>query len=227
MRNIILIIVLNLFYKVGICESNLEFGLQYEPQRTWILNSDYKDRYTYQTTSGEAYGLSFVYYDTTKFILESGIIFSNQGQKFTESRLYNYNSTYDSTTLNIHFDLRYIKIPVLPGISGNRSNKIFGNVNLGLQFSILNSATLIVEDTKQSPYNYNETTDFKDTYKAFTIDAALRLGINIHVTEQMLFSTLLSMDQSLSNIDKSMPVYNFPASYNRTFGGIFRISYIF
>ncbi len=203
-----------------------EVGFFYEPQATWFFFLPSPGVYESMPTFKSAFGFLYGHYGKENSGIETGILYSRQGQNFTESRVYNYNGQIDSTVLNVKFSLTYFKVPIMLKISGNPKKRFWANFNLGLQIGFLNTATLKIEDTEASPYNYNQRVDLKRYLRPIDINAVGCLGFNFKIKNEIALFTGLRYDHSIFNVSKTNPIPQAPPSNNTSFGILFGIKKI-
>jgi hypothetical protein len=195
-----------------------EVGLFYEAQQTWFFFLPSPGTYISQPTYKNSFGFLFGHYGKANSGIETGLIYSNQGQDYTRSQVYNYNSQYDSTILNVKFNLSYFKVPFILRVSGNPQRKFWINLNLGLQICLLNEAGLRIEDTKNSPYNYNQQIDLKQYLKPIDLNVVGALCFNFKIKDDFSLFSGLRFDRSFINVAKSNQFVNAPPSYSSNFG---------
>lgn len=195
-----------------------EVGFFYEPQQTWFFFLPSPGTYISKPTYKSSFGCVFGHYGKENNGLETGLIYSNQGQNYTKSQVYNYNSHYDSTTLNVFFNLSYFKIPIILRVSGNPEKKFWANINLGMQICFLNNATFKIEDTESSPYNYNQQVDLEPYLKHVDLNIVASIGFNFKIKNNFILFSGLRFDRSAFNVAKSNPYPDPPPSHSTNLG---------
>lgn len=179
-------------------------------QSTWIFSSTDFDEgglLNFESTIKSAYGLYTGYKLNAKFGLESGAIYSFQGQRYV---------TEGNSLANYKTDLEYLKIPLLFNYQTDPSKKFSIISQIGFQFSILLNA----ESSRShvfGPYS-PKLVDVKDFYNSLPIELVLGLGVQMNFNKYAI-RLLIRPDYSLTDIEKTdkKPGLRSPSS-NFTFG---------
>ncbi len=140
-------------------------------------------------TARTAFGLDLAYVFHSRYTLQSGIIYSNQGQLYGTAG--NENAKYKTT-------LDYFKIPLLLGWRSSSESRFGIYVQGGFQLSLLNKA----ESSRDRVfYYYNpDTKDVKDYYNSTNVDAVIAAGLDVMFHESHL-RILVRADVSLNDIE--------------------------
>ncbi|MBK8485921.1 MAG: PorT family protein [Saprospiraceae bacterium] len=180
-------------------------GLNGAIQNTWIFCSTDFDEggiLDFETTFRTAFGLDLGYQFTPNYGLQTGILYSQQGQKYT---------TAGNTNANYTTDLSYLKIPVLFCYTHKPLGKLSFIAQAGFQFSLLTEA--LSSRDRSFLYYSPGYVDVKDSYASVPIEIVLAVGIQMNF-ENMNVSLLIRPDYSLTDIEKTekKPGLRSPAS---------------
>ncbi|HRG67245.1 MAG: PorT family protein [Saprospiraceae bacterium] len=179
-------------------------------QSSWIFCSTDFDEgglLDFESTIKQAFGIYTGYQFTPKFALESGAIYSFQGQHYV---------TEGNSLANYKTDLEYLKIPLLFNYQTDPSKKFSIISQIGFQFSLLLNA----ESSRYQvfgPYS-PKLEDVKDFYSSLPIDLVLGFGVQMNFKNYAV-RLLIRPDYSLTDIEKTdkKPGLRAPSS-NFTFG---------
>lgn len=169
-------------------------GLNGALQLSLIFNSDDHDKggeLNYETTIKQAFGLDLGYKFNPKVGVQTGIIYSQQGQKYI---------TTGNPNANYRTDLTYIKFPVLFSYHLRADKEISFFVQAGLQLSLLTeakSSRLNVFGIYSPAYK-----DVKDYYSSLPIEVALGCGVQYSL-RKFCINVLIRPDLSISDIEKT------------------------
>ncbi|MBK7357955.1 MAG: PorT family protein [Saprospiraceae bacterium] len=179
-------------------------------QSTWIFSSTDFDEgglLNFESTIKSAYGFYTGYQLNAKFGMESGAIYSFQGQRYV---------TEGNSLANYKTNLEYLKIPLLFNYQTDPSKKFSIVSQIGFQFSVLLNA----ESSRAQvfgPYS-PKLADVKDFYNSLPIELVLGLGVQMNFSKYAI-RLLIRPDYSLTDIEKTdkKPGLRSPSS-NFTFG---------
>lgn len=169
-------------------------GLNGALQNTWILNSDDFDQsgaLEFAVTLKPAFGLDIGYRFKPNMALQTGIIYSEQGQNY---------ETKGNTNANYETDLTYLKFPVLFCYHIKPENKLSFIAQGGLQYSSLSEA----KSSRDKVFGIYSPLyqDVKEYYSTTTIDAVLGFGLQYNLGK-LNFHLLIKADYSLSDIEEA------------------------
>lgn len=211
-------------------QKGLEFGARLMPQATGILNQadfDEGDGLNFRSTIHFAYGVHVGYNFTNNLGIQTGLLMSQQGQKYVDD-------TPTPATSTSEIRSNYLKIPLLLKFNTNPAKKAQFVTTLGVQFGLLNSIDYFIDDENES--DSWETVfgeSYKSAYKSTDLAAVLSLGARFTLSEKMQLGTHLRLDYSLGDIeDKDFTLLGFnfwnaerPASQNATVGLLLEFNY--
>ena len=169
-------------------------GLNGALQLSLIFNSDDHDlggELNYETTITQAFGLDLGYKFNPKVGVQTGIIYSQQGQKYITTG--NPNANYST-------DLSYIKFPILLSYHFRSNKKISFFVQAGFQLSVLTeakSSRLNVFGIYSAAYK-----DVKNYYSSLPIELAMGCGVQ-YSFRKLCINVLIRPDLSISDIEKT------------------------
>lgn len=186
-------------------QKKLYIGVTGALQNTWILCSTDFDEggiLDFKSTIKSAVGLDLGYQINPEISIQTGLIYSLQGQNYI---------TAGNTNANFYTDLSYLKIPLLLCYYIRPESKVTIVTQVGFQMSLLataQSSRLLIFGPYSPLYQ-----DVKDSYSGSSLDAVVGFGIQYKL-KQMNFSLLLRADYSLTDIEKTekKPGLRSPAS---------------
>ncbi len=178
-------------------------------QSSWIFCSTDFDEggiLDFESTIKQAFGIYVGYQIHSKIGIETGGIYSFQGQRYI---------TEGNSLANFKTDLNYLKIPLLFCYQTNPSRKYAIISQIGFQLSLLTQA----ESSRQQVFGaYSpKLNDVKDFYRSTAIDLVLGLGLQMNFNKWHI-RLMVRPDYSLTDIEKTdkKPGLRTPAS-NFTF----------
>ncbi|MEI7801066.1 MAG: porin family protein [Bacteroidota bacterium] len=160
---------------------------------TWIINQNSygADEYDYTLKTGGGFGLITGYNITDHIGFQVEFRTASGGQSYEDSHSDRLGNTRD-------YSLKYTKIPVLfQFIGGSSTVKFYANA--GVQFGILNKATISVHN--EVPAVYDLTVDAMDRYNKSDMALSFGLGTNITIIKTIYLSAGLGFDYSFSDIN--------------------------
>lgn len=186
-------------------QQGFEFGAQVMPQLTLIVNDDdfaAGDELNFRTTVNLAYGIHAAYNFNDHLGVQTGLLFSTQGQKYVSDE-----PTPDAYTSEKR--MNYLKIPLLLKFNSNPEASAQFIATLGPQFGLLNKVTNYYNDEKITYTNLlGETRDIKDAYKSMDLGAVLSLGARFRLTDNLQLGTSFRFDYSLGDIEDKEATYS-------------------
>lgn len=211
-------------------QKGLEFGLRVMPQGTGIINTDDFDEgpeLNFRTTIHLAYGVHIGYNFSDNVGIQTGIMLSQQGQKYVDDA-----PTEGSSTSEVR--LSYLKIPLLLKLNTNPHKGAQFVTTLGVQIGLLNDFSYYEDEENVS----DDLADFlgvdpKSVYQKNDLSAVLSLGARFRLTDKLQLGTHLHLNYSISDIEnKDFTVLGFPfwgtdrvASQNATAGLMVELNY--
>lgn len=174
--------------------SNWQAGIHVSNQMCWIFNSfdaDEGGELDYVPTFHPSFGLDLAYRLDPHFALQSGLIYSSQGQKYETAG----NEDADYKT-----DLKYLKIPLLLDYRSKPEGKMGLVLQGGFQLALLSSA----ESSRENVFGYYSSLykDVKDFYESTAIDFVLGVGAE-YKSGSHVFRLLFRADYSLTDIERT------------------------
>lgn len=186
-------------------QQGFEFGAQVMPQLTLIVNDDdfaAGDELNFRTTAHLAYGIHAAYNFSDHLGVQTGLLFSTQGQKYVSDE-----PTPDTYTSEVR--MNYLKIPVLLKFNSNPEASAQFVATVGPQFGLLNKVTNYYNDEKITYTNLpGEIRDIKDAYKSMDLGAVLSLGARFRLTDNLQLGTSFRFDYSLGDIEDKEATYS-------------------
>lgn len=184
-------------------------------QNTWMFNKDDSDEgesLDYQPTFGAAFGVKAGYFFNESIGIESGFIFSQQGQNYKhqiETR--SGKETYFSGR-----SLTYYKIPLLLHFRSQPSETAYFTATLGPQISLLGDFS----QTADEGFFQNAWGEKKD-YSSTTMDVVLGFGPGFSLSRNIKLDVQFRFDYSFSDAeDKDEGWSDDRASTNNVTGGL-------
>lgn len=216
-------------------QKGLEVGVRIIPQSVWIINDDDSargDGLDFTRTWGVAYGVQAGYNFLDFLGVQTGLLFSGQGQKYVG------DGTAGFETLQAK--LNYMKIPILLKVNSNPDAGAYFVATFGVQYELLTGAKYVVNDVEydMNPQglnyiNPNSQFNIKEAY-ANSLDAVFSLGARFRVSDSFNLGLSFRGDYSLTDIEnKSLTngtasVFNAdrPTTANLTGGIMIEANYV-
>ncbi|MBK7879547.1 MAG: porin family protein [Saprospiraceae bacterium] len=173
--------------------SGLFMGVQLGIQNSWIFNKNDFDAggvLDFKATFKPSFGLNVGYNLSKNLGFQSGIIFSQQGQKYITDG----NSLADYKT-----DLNYLKFPLLLKWNSDPEKIVSFLLHAGVQICLLQSANS--SRTGGFGYYSPNLTDVKDLYSSSPFELVLGFGAMVNLGK-LNISALLRPEYSLTDIEK-------------------------
>lgn len=166
--------------------------------------SNYTSNSKILTSKNNAFGINihFRLIEVLKF--QTGLFYSRQIQEITSSEQINNQSNLETTQL-IVYDFEYIKIPLQLKIIGNKKDgkRLYFNLAVGPQLSIIKSAGLKVSQDKNAPIYFSPIDeDYKNKLKNPNLDISGNIGIDIRVYKNLFLYLGFNFDHSLTEPNK-------------------------
>jgi hypothetical protein len=167
-------------------------GVNYAVNIVHILNKNDRDEgglLDFQTTFKSAFGINFGYQISSAWGVQSGILFSGQGQEYSTAgiQIADYNTA-----------LKYIKIPLLLKWNSNQEKLISFTAQVGFQSSILTSAT---SSRERVFYFFKATSeDVENYYAKHNLDLVVGPGLQLNLGHLTLIG-IFRMDISMTDIE--------------------------
>lgn len=193
MRLMMSFVVFVLFLNNTISQSGSWFaGANLSYQNSWILNqtdSDEGGLLDYDVTFHPAFGLDLGYHFNPHFAIQSGIIYSIQGQNY---------KTANIEDANYKTHLTYLKIPLLLNYLSKPESRYSLVLQGGFQFSLLNQA----ESSREDVFGFYDAAlvDVKSYYENSSIDLVIGLGAQYRFSMQAL-RLMIRADFGLTDIE--------------------------
>ncbi|MDQ3141535.1 MAG: PorT family protein [Bacteroidota bacterium] len=195
MKNLINTFILMFFVSTIFAQKGKFYiGINACMQNTWIMNSEDYDRggeLDFTTTFYPAFGLNLGYNLSDKMGLQSGVIYSFQGQNYI---------TAGNTHADYSTDLTYIKIPLVVTYLGNVQKNVSFLGQVGVQLSLNQKATSS-RNQAFGIYGGTDLVDVKNKYSPYTVDIILGSGINVNLSKSLDLQALIRIDYSLTDIE--------------------------
>lgn len=204
----LLLFTLNFTFLVTLAQEGHYITPYYVFQYTNIVNyNDYRNPNLYfKDTYNSAYGINYSFNSTHIFGFETGIKYSEQGQKYSGQ----YKVTIDTNQIETReykseLHSSYIQIPVLLRLNSSLHNSgadddfVYMTLSFGFQIDILYDVKMDVD-----PYPIIEdknSIDLKELYKKSNTSFLGNAILNIHIFDHwyLFFGTQLS--RTIGNID--------------------------
>ncbi len=223
MKKHILILFLSFLGFNTFSQAGLEIGLDIMPQTYWIMNKadfDLGDDLNHIPSYGLAVGAHVALNFTDKLGLQTGVLYSQQGQKYEQEFNVNNINEYEKK-------LTYLKIPLLLKFNGDPDAGAYFVGMIGPQLGLLTNA-----ETEGNVPTGLRIPDDKDAYKSADIGGVLALGVGINLTDALNLGILFRFDGSLGDIENKDDFWNEPfhatreSAQNVTGGIMFSLNYV-
>ena len=148
-----------------------------------------------------AYGVGLLYNPIDMLGIETGLKYSNQGQKYTGHIDFDAN-TQDSINLDFTSEckLTYFQIPLLLRFNSTlEQDKVYMNISTGFQFDFLTAASMKVNPLP--PDSLNLGSNVKKYFKSFNASFVASAGLNIQLAEKFFVYMGLQMSKTLGDIE--------------------------
>lgn len=192
-------------------QSGLEIGLKVVPQSVWVFNTDdfdVGDKLDFNRKFGLTYGLNLGLNFSDNMGIQSGILLSSQGQKYTHVGL-----PYQVSELS----LKYVKIPFLVKFNSDPGVPVSFFFAAGIQYGFLQSAT----ETRN-----NVTTDYafmnvetKDFFNKREMAYLVNFGPQFNPTDNFNITISFRADYSTNDIEDKetglLQIYPYNNNKNR------------
>ncbi|OWY23063.1 PorT family protein [Sphingobacteriales bacterium UPWRP_1] len=216
-------------------QKGLEVGVRIIPQSVWIINDDDSargDGLDFTRTWGVAYGVQAGYNFLDFLGVQTGVLFSGQGQKYVGDGSANFET--------LQAKLNYLKIPLLLKVNSNPDAGASFVATFGVQYELLTGAKYVVDDveydTNPQGLNYiNPTSQFniEEAY-ANNLSAVFSLGARFRVSDSFNLGLSFRGDYSLTDIENksltngNISVFNAdrPTTANLTGGIMIEANYV-
>ena len=216
---IISIFVLLFIYAVKTEAQDIEIGLRYNPEFTWLLNkNDANAGKELGSTSHFGYlsfGAGAIYNINNNIGLAVDLLFSREGQAFQGNFTGNPPdaSTYSSVVSKQIFlnntmitgdyvalaELNYIKLPLMLSLTSDNTRPIFFTLFVGPQFNFLVD---VAQEVNHTDLDYpNSSIKPIDLYKSFTINGVLAIGSGYNLNPHLVFSVRLRLDYGFNDVE--------------------------
>lgn len=183
MKKLLLFVALSLSVATTFAQKGLHVGALFNPNSTWLLNSDDSDNadFRYKSTFGFATGLHIDFHFNDNIGAGIELLGMKQGQNFE-----------DFVGNEFKINLTYIKIPVLFVFNSNPESLVGFQGKVGPAFGILTGSNLLDGDG-------DEVFQFEDEYKKLAISAVVGLGMVFNITEHFKIDAGLRFDIGLTS----------------------------
>lgn len=228
MKKILLPILVLFISNQIFAQKGFEIGAGIMPQSTWLFSktdSDAGDELDYAATFNLAYGVQAGYNFSHSMGVETGLLLSTQGQKYTQVLL--------STKINTERRLNYAKVPILFKFNTNPDAKTMFVFKVGPQFNFLTGADYYLDDEKiELTDTQGKPVDFKTAFKSSEIDLAFGFGPTFNIGNAHI-NLLLRFDYGFGDAENKdiSGVISYPddreAAHNTTGGILLGFSYTF
>ncbi|MGB1206861.1 MAG: outer membrane beta-barrel protein [Chitinophagales bacterium] len=179
-------------------QRGLEVGLKVLPQTSWIFNDDdfeAGDALDFEPKFKMAYGLNIGINLSDRFGIQSGVIYSPQGQKYTHT-----NEIFLGTIANTsEVRLNYIQIPVLLKLNSDPMSVFSFVAGAGVQFGFLQDAKYYINNVEINKTLLGD--DATEFYNEKDLSVVFNIGTQINVTEHLNLSLAIQADYSLDDIE--------------------------
>ena len=181
------------------------------------------DQVSLEETQRPFFGIDYIYNFHNYFGLQTGLVYSMQGQKYSGFVAHDANDTFfKASDSNVHFTsqvmMTYIKIPFLFRFnSGKDDDNIFDiSIYAGFQIAYLSA---VEESTSPAPSALlaKPPVNFKKFYNTLDFEWAAGAQVNIFVSQYWGIAIGARYDRSLMDIESKNFVYDrartYPAEY--------------
>lgn len=219
-----IIIFISAFALLFICAvkteaQDIEIGLRYNPEFTWLLNNNdanagkelgFKSHFGYLS-----FGAGAIYNINNNFGLAVDFLFSREGQAFQGNFTGNPPdpSAYSSVVNKQIFlnntiivgdyvalaELNYIKLPVMLSLTTDNTMPLFFTLLVGPQFNFLVD---VAQEVNHNDLDY-PSSNIKpiDLYKSFTINGVLALGGAYNLNPHLVISARFRLDYGFNDVE--------------------------
>ncbi len=184
MKKIILILFVGFLSFPSIAQEGAFVGIRIIPQSAWILNNDDFDsgEFDFGIPFSVAFSVAGGYMFTDLLGIETGILYSPQGQKYF----------FDNND-EVNIKNNYLKIPLLFRLrtEGEKASFLF---NVGPEFGFLMNSTIKDETSGLE-------IDSENYYENFDFSIAIGFGTSILLTQNLYLDLLVKLDYGLTEIE--------------------------
>jgi hypothetical protein len=182
--------------------------------------SNADDKVTPLETDRAFGGIDYIYNFHNLFGIQTGLSFSQQGQKYSGSIYHDGNDTSSALT-NINFTssvlLNYVKLPLMFRFNSGRDEDETFNLSIygGFEFAYLTSATVTTTPALPAIFT-DQKVDFKQFYKTIDFGWAAGAQVNIFVSKYWGICIGGRYSRSLVDVESKSVNYtgkNYPAEW--------------
>jgi hypothetical protein len=213
------IIALLFIYNEKTEAQDIEIGLRYNPEFTWLLNkNDSNAGNNLSTTSHFGYlsfGAGAIYNINNNIGLAVDLLFSREGQAFqgnftgspsdatTYSAVVSKQIFLNNTVIVGDYvalaELNYIKLPLMLSLTTDNTRPFFFTVLVGPQFNFLVD---VAQEVNHNDLDYpNSNIKPIDLYKSVTINGVLALGGAYNLNSHLVFTARLRLDYGFNDVE--------------------------
>lgn len=170
-------------------QKGLEAGIRVVPQTVWLFNDDdfaEGDNLNFATKFTVGYGASIGYNFSDALGIQTGILISEQGQKYTHEGL-DYATSEAS--------LKYTKIPVMLKFNSSPYKPIMFVTTIGAHIGLLNSVKYEIDGVDISAFLE------EDAHNKMDISAALTMGLRARIIDHLHVGFSLAVNGSIPDIE--------------------------
>lgn len=186
MRKLLLSILIVSVAIAANAQKGLHVGLKAMPQSTWMFNNADSDnpQFLYKSTFRSAFGLDVDYHFTDGVGAGINLLYSAQGQKFTNR----------DGSIEAFRKMSYLKIPILLNFNTSSESVVMFKGSVGPQFSFPLKGTL------ETNIPFTSDVDISDYYKV-DIGVVFGFGLGFNITDYLQASLGLRFDGGFTSDD--------------------------
>lgn len=204
-------------------QKGIEIGVNFTPGSPWILNSeDFAEdqNLDFAGTFGYNVGLNLGYNMTDGFGINTGIIYSQQGQNYITG----YDGVAKADQNTFSRQLTYIRVPVLMKVNGSLDAGSSSFFRIGPHFDFIQGAKYTY-NTNSGLFQGTSETDMLDyrgplgtaaepykVYNKMVVGLTLEMGGQINVSESVKVIMALHLEGSLTNTEDEDARFVYPSS---------------
>lgn len=197
------------------------------PQLTSLANfgdfsSEYQDQsLSRETTLRKAFGMDYVYNFHPYYGIQTGIYYSESGQKYSGHIPWDFNHPVPRVPMNFtsHLYMNYVRVPLAFRFSSDMGSEDRINMSLymGLQMGFLMKVQEIYTNPAPADTIMAKTSGFDLKKLLNNTDLGLLAGVQVNARLTQHFNVFMGLrfERSLANIEKNSFVLpaGFPAEY--------------
>lgn len=164
-------------------------------------------------------GIDYIYNFHDLFGVQTGVIYSAQGQKYSGFVSHDANDTSGKIDSNVNFTshvyMTYIKVPILLRFNSHKEEEDIANFSMyaGFEFAYLASVDEVVTTPAPPSYMTTNQVNFKKYYNSLDFGWCAGAQVNLYVSKHWGISVGARYTRSLMDVESKNIVYDKSKAY--------------